>query len=76
MLSIERSVIESIRGIIKGTGTNRKNIGERSESSGGLREGESVAEQGDKSLIPPLHDAPVSYSDWSNILLLTDSRCC
>ena len=75
-LSIERSVIESIRGKIKGTGTNRKNIGERSESSGGLREGESVAEQGDKSLIPPLYDAPVSYSDWSNILLLTDSRCC
>ena len=75
-LSLERSVIESSRGKIKGTGSNRKNIGERSESSGGLREGESVAEPEDKSLIPPLYDAPVSYSDWSNILLLTDSRCC
>ena len=63
-------------GKIKGTGSNRKYIGERSESGSGLREGGSTAELGDKPLIPPLYDEPVSYSDWSNILLLTDSRCC
>ena len=42
------------------------NIGERSESSGGYGEGERAVEPGD------MH----AFVDWSNVFMLTDSRCC
>ena len=59
------------------TGSNRKNIGERREPSGILGRG-----RGRRSLetcldaAVPWYQILVSCSDWSNVIILTDSRCC
>ena len=60
----------------KGTGSTRKNIGERSEPSSSLGRG-----KGRRSLetclnaTVPWYQTLVSCSDWSKVFMLTDSRC-
>ena len=51
----------------------------RAKRKGWSGKEERAADPGDRLLKPPFRDTKlilVSCSDWSNILMLTDSRCC